>query len=365
MNQSTAAPRKDVIQANDQTDGTVTSTGMNLFSQLHCVDGKATQSRLQNMQSASTCTLPKISETDECKESPVTEQSLKRIRGLQEVQKPAHDDRNVVRRSQCSAFSRYNPFRHNRTSDHRSPSPLANGIDGRKSEQICNIQSHSGSNGPSQCSNGGSFYIDITSTSNDGFIKDLNLRNMSAKNNLPSHSQKATLDDAADGELVKWSSTQPRSTEDQECKPRLHQQLPVCCDIQLWPLPGHPHSVSSNIGGGGELVDGIAAGNSLNGYGIASGSDHGSNGQNGCSTAANVGGLYNNENDKSGSKSGSGNQVDQSRLAQREAAFTKFQPKRKVRCFKGKEVRYQRSGKTVAEQQPHVRGQFVRRGTGS
>ncbi|GAB2300536.1 Two-component response regulator-like [Dionaea muscipula] len=52
-------------------------------------------------------TFPMIFETNGSKELPFIEQSLKRPRGVQEVGKPVQDDRNVLRRSQSSAFSRY------------------------------------------------------------------------------------------------------------------------------------------------------------------------------------------------------------------------------------------------------------------
>ncbi|XP_031497868.1 two-component response regulator-like APRR5 [Nymphaea colorata] len=50
--------------------------------------------------------------------------------------------------------------------------------------------------------------------------------------------------------------------------------------------------------------------------------------------------------------------LEHNRLAQREAALTKFRLKRKERCFE-KKVRYQ-SRKILAEQRPRVKGQFVR-----
>lgn len=74
--------------------------------------------------------------------------------------------------------------------------------------------------------------------------------------------------------------------------------------------------------------------------GSASGSNHGSNGQNGSSTALNVG-ATNMEGDNGGAgNSGvgtiSGKGSGEDRLAQREAALTKFRQKRKERCFEKK-----------------------------
>ncbi|XP_020600188.1 two-component response regulator-like PRR73 isoform X2 [Phalaenopsis equestris] len=95
-------------------------------------------------------------------------------------------------------------------------------------------------------------------------------------------------------------------------------------------------------------------------------SNHGSDGQNGCSTAINtVGGNVENvavaaaEKNGVGGGNGSGNGAYQNRFTQREAALNKFRQKRKERNF-GKKVRYQ-SRKRLAEQRPRVRGQFVRR----
>lgn len=46
-------------------------------------------------------------ETDESRVFPSTEQCLKRLRGGQDVEKAVHDERNVLRRSESSAFSRF------------------------------------------------------------------------------------------------------------------------------------------------------------------------------------------------------------------------------------------------------------------
>ncbi|KAH0469092.1 hypothetical protein IEQ34_002324 [Dendrobium chrysotoxum] len=107
-------------------------------------------------------------------------------------------------------------------------------------------------------------------------------------------------------------------------------------------------------------VEANAANYSLNGSN--SGSNQGSDGQNGSSTAINAGGT-NIESAigvaERNAVVGSGTGADQNRFAQREAALNKFRQKRKERNF-GKKVRYQ-SRKRLAEQRPRVRGQFVRR----
>ncbi|KAL9258891.1 Two-component response regulator-like APRR7-like protein [Drosera capensis] len=351
-------------------DGTMTSAGKNLCAQISGTDGEAlgiindcNRSRVESKQFASTSTFPKNSETKASKDLPILEQSLKRVRS-HNTGKSVQDDRNVLRRSHSSAFSRYyrcmyNSNMQNKTSDPRSPSNLENGIG---SEQMPNIQSHSGSNYPTQCSN-----VDMTSISNNGFndtqsvrkeseetpsAKDVGLPTFqSAEDDRPSSNQGTVVENIARADAVE-PCIQPRCIPD-ESQAQLHHHLPVC-GLKL-PLLLDPNSVYSNIGGG--LFEG-SAGYSL--YGSVSGSNHGSNGQNGSSTAANAGGLYNESNngvgDKSGSGdgsgSGSGNQADQSKLSQREAAVNKFRQKRKERCFKTK-VRYQ-SRRKLAEQRLRV-----------
>lgn len=120
-------------------------------------------------------------------------------------------------------------------------------------------------------------------------------------------------------------------------------------DVQKPPQPDHDeHSLkemaataqqcgSSNVFGG--HVE-IQAGNySVNGS--ASGSNHGSNGHNGSSTAMNVG-MTNLESDSGAAENSggggisrrkSGNEVEENQVAQRVAALTKFCHKRKERCF--------------------------------
>lgn len=114
-------------------------------------------------------------------------------------------------------------------------------------------------------------------------------------------------------------------------------------------------------------MEGHAANYSVNGS--ISGSHNGSNVQNGTSSAPNVarpniesGTIIKNGaeggNGSGSGPSGSGNDIRQNQLSQREAAVNKFRQKRKERNFE-KKVRYQ-SRKRLAEQRPRVRGQFVR-----
>ncbi|GAB4856756.1 Two-component response regulator-like [Ancistrocladus abbreviatus] len=384
-----SAPNIDSSEFNAQIDkGMMTINGENPSIELHSglpmaigVISDSTDPQRACRESAFTSKSTKNSETNESKELPSTEQSLKRLRGVQDVGKLVLDDRNVLRRSESSAFSRYNAASHNRISNSRSPSPLENGVD-RKNDLMHNVQSHSGSNAPNQCSNGGSVYIDRTSISNNEVTETVGLGSKSAETSIPKnihpsafqhlkndhvYSHQKIMLDKPDGVVAAKLFVQPRNTSQEFQHQHLHQlldqnHLPVCTMPQQPVLM--PHSGSSNIVGG--PVEGNTGNYSLNGS--ASGSNHGSNGVNGCSTAAIPGGM-NVESDygmgsksasgeAGGSGSGSGNRIDQSKLAQREAALTKFWQKRKERCFKRK-VRYQ-SRKRLAEQRPRVRGQFVR-----
>lgn len=101
-----------------------------------------------------------------------------------------------------------------------------------------------------------------------------------------------------------------------------------------------PQCGSSNAFGG--PAEGNATNYSVNGS--ASGSNLGSNGQNGNSTALNVGatkmegdnGAAGNSGAGAISGKGSGSRVEEDRFSQREAALTKFRQKRKERCFEKK-----------------------------
>lgn len=101
-----------------------------------------------------------------------------------------------------------------------------------------------------------------------------------------------------------------------------------------------PHCGSSNAVE--VLVEGNVGNHSINRS--VSGSNNGSNGQNGSSTAVNAGGtnmksnngLTGNSGSGDASGSGSANRVDQNKTSQREVALTKFRQKRKERrerCF--------------------------------
>ncbi|XP_043707864.1 two-component response regulator-like PRR37 isoform X2 [Telopea speciosissima] len=328
-------------------------------------------------------------------ELPSLELSLKRLRRVGDVGTATLDERNVLRHSDLSAFSRYNTASTTNqatTGNIGSCSPLGNSSEALKTESMHNFLSHSNGTPPNQQSSSNN--NDMGSTTKNAFTKPALLNDKcasisSAKSLHPSAfqpvqngricpSQQIISKKANDGEAA-TVQTQPKGSNKQvpvqhhhyhyhhhhhhHHNPQQQQPPPDHDDCSLKNVAAAaPQCGSSNVFGG--LMEGNTGNCSLNGS--ASGSNYGSNGQNGSSTAMNTGGM-NMESDNgitgrsgagSGSGSGGGSGVDQNRFAQRVAVLTKFRQKRKERCFE-KKVRYQ-SRKKLAEQRPRVRGQFVR-----
>ncbi|KAJ4825972.1 hypothetical protein Tsubulata_007738 [Turnera subulata] len=345
--------------------------------------------------------------TGDTEETAPLECSLKRCRVINDVGTEVQDDRNVLRRSDSSAFSRYTAPTQARSVpavNIKSGSPHDTSLDVLKNMVVYDIHSDSNGGDPNQCSNVGSNNIDMGSTTNNSSAKSFVLKNnssvmstvkcshplsafQSTKSDLihvPQHGTPGRADEMASTILL----AQQRSTRHElQIQHQSHQydhchllhgmKMPKQNQLQLLPAD---HDVSSSkkmaaaapqCGSSNVLdahIEGNAGNNSVNrsASGSNHGSNHGSNGQNGTSTVANPGGTNipsdNGPAGKSGSGdasgSGSGNILDESRFTQREAALTKFRQKRKERCFR-KKVRYQ-SRKRLAEQRPRVRGQFVR-----
>uniref|UniRef100_A0A2P2LFQ3 Two-component response regulator-like APRR7 n=1 Tax=Rhizophora mucronata TaxID=61149 RepID=A0A2P2LFQ3_RHIMU len=334
----------------------------------------------------------------DAKEIPSVELSLKRLRGVKDSGATVQDERNVLRRSDSSAFSRYNAASSaNQASGEiiKSGSIQETSLDATKKRLVYDLQSQSNGDHPNQSWNMGSNNIDAGSTTNNNFNPSVVLKNEPAitstikslhptssfqpiKGDAPAATQQIVSEnanDVADAALLAQSRGIHCETQiqhltyhrDHHCHlvhNKQQQQLPPDLDdssVKKMAAPV-PHCGSSNVSGGAVEVN---AGNySINGS--ASGSNHGSNGQIGNSTVVNPGGINAESDNGIGGKSGSGdaswirseNRIDQGKLAQREAALTKFRQKRKERCFK-KKVRYQ-SRQRLAEQRPRVRGQFVR-----
>ncbi|KAK4419150.1 Two-component response regulator-like APRR7 [Sesamum alatum] len=307
--------------------------------------------------------------TDNCKE-PNVELSLKRLRGVQDTGRSVPDDRYVLRRSEQSAFSRYNTS----TNIFKAPngitgssSVLDNSIEVAKRESVGDVQVYSVDHIVYQSSNGVSNNIDMGSSTNK-LPKDKSEATSAINGLHPSAFRPVKNDLRYSQQQVSLLPNGMQSTD--LCPGRVsHQDLQIqhthhqnyhhhhhhFQNLENQPssnidessskksVVDAPHCGSTNVLGG--PMDGNPRNYSLNRS--ASGSNHGSNGQNGSSTAINAAGN-NAESDvgqggKSGSGdasgSGSGNRVDENKLAQREAALIKFRQKRKERCFKKKDIK--------------------------
>lgn len=282
---------------------------------------------------------------DEHKE-PNLELSLKRHREVQDIGDTEKDERCVLRRSGQSAFSRYN---NTSTSIFKSTKVSGNNSVLENSTEVAKRER--------QGSNGVSNNRDMGSTMNkleDKFeaTSAINVAHQSVRND---QQQFGTLTNKSQSTINQMASkhfngieNQPPSNHDESSLKKLAAEVPHCRSTNVLggPIEQNPKNYSLNKSN--------------------SGSNHGSNGQNGSSTVTNNVGN-NAESDVgqagkigSGDASGdaSGNRVDESKMAQREAALLKFRQKRKERCFE-KRVRYQ-NRKRLAEQRPRVRGQFVK-----
>ncbi|KAM7468149.1 hypothetical protein LguiB_015711 [Lonicera macranthoides] len=268
---------------------------------------------------------------DDSKELMGIELSLKKLRGAEDAGKTVQSDRNVMRFSELSAFSRYNtpssaPNLPNViTGNSSQPSNTTEIV---KKEYDCDVRSRSNRN--------------ILQPRSDGISNNIDV-------GLTTH-KLSTNPIVFKSEAVSTSSIQ-----------HIHHHHHVHHyhdDFSLKKLAvDSPHCGSSNVLGG--PIEGDPENYILNRS--ASGSKHGSNNQNGSSTTAKGGGTMV-ERDVLGGKNGGGdaggsqNMIEQNKSVHREAASTKFCQKRKDRCFQ-KKVRYQ-NRKRLAEER--LRVQFVR-----
>ncbi|KAK7285113.1 hypothetical protein RJT34_19873 [Clitoria ternatea] len=307
--------------------------------------------------------------TTKNEELPSLELSLKRLRGVKDAAIKIQDERNVLRRSDLSAFSRYKAASNAKTFPTGcvgSNSPHDNSLEVTKKHSSRETQSHSSGNPPKQNSNGTSNNIDMGSTTNNVFIAAVKgepaavstttcLYQSSAfqaiKNNLVCKQVVNTEDVTATEMLAPPRlGTKDSTAPDFHCHYENHNCIANTmqrqlssdnCDALLNKMAATaPHCGSSNA------VEVLVEGN-IGNYSVnrsASGSNHGSNGQNGSSTAINAGMTNIESNNRiegncgsgDGSGSRSANKVDQIKTSQREAALTKFRQKRKERCFREK-----------------------------
>ncbi|KAM3340308.1 two-component response regulator-like APRR7 isoform X1 [Capsicum galapagoense] len=302
------------------------------------------------------------------------ELSLKRLRGPKEPEKTAQDNRNVLRRSDLSAFSRYNSSSNpTRTPDGitLSSSLINNGQEVAKNES-CDIPTHTNEKFLNPSSSGTGNVIDKGSTTNKLSEEPLLSRDKaeatSTIKGLCSLSafKPAKVDFRISPQQVPHIKLKPCNTQatdnlalggshadilvhhshqhhhhhhfhdlDQDCT-----STHVDFSLKKLIVDG-PSCISSNILA--RPCEGNPEYHSLNRS--ASGSNRGSNVQDVSCTAINAGGT-NGESDnglagknESGDASGSGcgNTTDPTELV-RAAALTKFQQKKKDRCFKKKGV---------------------------
>ncbi|KAI9194569.1 hypothetical protein LWI28_007199 [Acer negundo] len=330
-----------------------------------------------------------------CGEMPSLELTLKRLRGAEEDRSAANDDCNVLRHSDFSAFSKYNTA----SSANQAPtgnvgscSPLDNSSIAMKTETMQNFPSRSNGMPPNQQSNGSSNNNDMASTAKYVTSKPeaLNDKSESMSAFKPFHS--SAFQSLQNGHISSSQSMLPEKADDMKVTAVKSQSKGSHHPVQVHNHHHHHHhyhqcdhimqqhqsqehdelslknmAAAAPQCGSSNVFEGTTEVNfgnySVNGS--ASGSNHGSYGQNGSSTALNAG-VTNLESDNGAAGTSGvdvrerigGNVVDDNRVAQREAALTKFRQKRKERCF-GKRVRYQ-SRKKLAEQRPRVKGQFVR-----
>ncbi|XP_058771081.1 two-component response regulator-like APRR7 isoform X2 [Vicia villosa] len=338
--------------------------------------------------------------TNNDEELPSLELSLKRPREVKEVGTTSQDERNVLRHSDLSAFSKYNAALNAKKSPTRcvgSNSPHNNSLEVTKKDSSLDVQSHSSGNPPNQNSNGGSNNIDMGSTTNNAFTKSAVISEPAVasttkfayktsafqpiKSSLMCTSQQVVLHNNEDTTAAmlappKIDTDKVSVTQDfhhhyvnHNNVANMQHQLPPENDAESFKKMT---AVSPYCGGSSNVVEVLVEGNMGN-YSInrsASGSNIESNGQNGSSTAINTGGTNLESNNGLAGNSGSGDasangsaiRIDQNKNSRREAALTKFRQKRKERkekCFH-KQVRYE-SRKKLAEQRLRYRGQFVRK----
>ncbi|KAF5470627.1 hypothetical protein F2P56_011129 [Juglans regia] len=312
--------------------------------------------------------------------------TLKRMR--EDVENVAHDDRNVLRHSDLSAFSKYNTassVNRAHTGNVGSCSPLDDNSAVQNTGATHNFQSHPSGNLPNQHSNGSSNNNDVASTDKCVIPKlevyDEKPESISAFKSFHSstfESVQNTPGKATNVEVNKVQAQTRGSKQQVQVQHhhhhhhhyhhhvhnlQQHQLQQDGSDVSRKNMAGASQQCgSSNVLG--DPVESNAGNYSVNGS--SSGSNYGSNGQNGSSTALNAGVTnVQSENGAAGnfgagaiSGKNSGNGSDEERVAHREAALNKFRQKRKERCFE-KRVRYQ-SRKKLAEQRPRIKGQFVK-----
>ncbi|XP_062210848.1 two-component response regulator-like PRR73 [Phragmites australis] len=292
-----------------------------------------------------------------------------------------HDERNILRRSDLSAFTRYHTSVASNQGGTRfgeSSSPQDNSSEAVKTDSTCKMKSNSDAAPIKQGSNGSSNNNDMGSSTKNVIAKpSVNRERVTSPPAVKSTQHTSTFHpvqhqtspanvvgkDKAD-EGVANAVKVGHPTEAPESCVQHHHHIHYYLHVMAQQQPSIERGSSDAQCGSSNVfdphVEGHAANYSVNG--AISGSHNGS-----CAAPniarpnmESVNGIMekNGAGGGNGSGSGSGNDMYQNRFPQREAALNKFRLKRKDRNF-GKKVRYQ-SRKRLAEQRPRVRGQFVR-----
>ncbi|XP_042427353.1 two-component response regulator-like PRR37 [Zingiber officinale] len=384
---------------NEGCMGTLQNNGLDVSSAQAAVR-LGNQTIIRDIKSPSGCS--KISEAQDRTliDVPSLELSLKRLRSIGEGATATQDDRNVLRRSDLSAFSRYHTSavavpNQAPTGCGRSCYPIDNISEAIKTES--NIISGSNVAPLNQGSNGSSNNKGMGSTrkncmkpaahkdkaSSTPIIKSTYISAFHPVHFLALGSQEPVQEN---WENVTASSATGQPREAQHQVPAQHHHHHHYHHHHYHHVQSVQHKMQQSQNqndtppksraqccGSSDVLSRQFEGNAAN-YSISesnSGSNHCSNGKNGSNSAVRVGGMniesangiagQSGPGNRNGSGSGNGNGIDQNRFTQREVALKKFRLKRKERNF-GKKVCY-KSRKRLAEERPRVRGQFVRQST--
>ncbi|XP_042475340.1 two-component response regulator-like PRR73 isoform X2 [Macadamia integrifolia] len=303
-------------------------------------------------------------------ELPSLELSLKWLKGVGDVGTATHDECNVLRHSDVSAFSRYNnaSTANQAANGNLGSCSLGNNSEAPKTQSIQNF--HSNGTLPNHQSHGCSNNNDMGSTTKNAFTKPALFNDKFGSTSTAKSLHPAAFQPVQNGHVYPPQQVIPKKANDGaaaivQAQPKdskqdiqiqhhhyhYHHYHHHLHNLQPQQPPDHEDSLFKNMAAAGpqcgssNVSDGPVEGNtgncSLNGS--ASGSNHGSNWQNGGGTAMNLGRIKIESDyaiaEKSGAGSGSGSRigVDENR---RVAVLTKFRQKRKERCFEKKLQKY-------------------------
>ncbi|XP_014751913.1 two-component response regulator-like PRR37 isoform X3 [Brachypodium distachyon] len=309
--------------------------------------------------SNSSSKVPEGKDTDGDNAMPSLELSLKRPRSTGDGGNVVQEEpRNVLRRSDLSAFTRYNTFavsNQGGTGFVGSCSPHGNSSEAVKTDCTYNVKSSSDAAQMKQGSNGSSNNNDMGSTTKDVVTKPgsnkFSAINGSTHTSAFHRVQQWTPAVAGKDGVGKKNAATTAGKDDKGGEAESKQPPRAAHDDQE--NGGSAEGLQSNVTDPSAPLEGHAAN-----YGSNSGSNNNNNNNNNGSTAAAVAASTTAVNVEAGGIDKRSSSIMYMKRELRVAAVTKFREKRKERNF-GKKVRYQ-SRKRLAEQRPRVRGQFVR-----